>query len=287
MAGNEVCFEVLNGRLMECKDMNGTLENIEVVGSKVYAKAKDIAGHHTLFIRVCAGEYDAWLAADYEILVREVRQEPMEEKPFTPVDISKFFNCNMTEIHKQEYLSPRPDAYSIGVFPNGRYAWEWNHYDHNGLFVDDSSLRSAGGLIRTRSGIPFLTPAEKENVACVSLWDNFPTSQTFPLDGSAQELAILYIATTNAMQTQVENVRITVKYADGSTEVAKLVYPDSIDDWLVPALQKESETYYFNNFNHANVHRIRLNPAKILDSVSIEAVANEVIMGILGISISR
>ena len=287
MAGSELCFEVLNGTLVEYKDMNGTLENIEVVGNKIYAKARQSAGHHTLFLRVQSGAYDAWLAADYEILVKDIPKNPLEEKPFTPVDISKYFNCSLTEIHNQQYLSPRPDAYSIGVFPNGRYAWEWNHYDHNGLFVDDSALRNAGGLIHTCSGIPFLTPAEKENVACVSLWDNFPTTLTVPLDGTGQELAILYAATTNAMQTQVENVRITVEYADGSTEIAKLVYPDSIDDWLVPSLQKESETFYFSRFNHATVHRIRLNPAKALAHVKVEAIANEVIMGIMGVSISR
>ncbi len=287
LEGNQVVFEVQNGRFAEYMDISEALEDISVVGNKVYAKVKAIAGWHTLFIRVKSGKYDGWLAADYEVLVKETPEEPLQEKPFTPVDISKFFNCKLTEIHQQEYLSPRPDAYSIGVFPNGRYAWEWNHYGHNGLFVDDSALRNAGGVIHTDSGIPFATPAENENVACVSLWDNFPTEMAIPLDGKAQELAILFASTTNEMQTAVENVRITVEYADGTTATTRLIFPLNIDDWLVPALQKESETFYFSEFNHATVQRIRLDPTKALANVKIEAIANEVIMGVMGVSISR
>ncbi len=287
LAGNQVMFEVENGKFVDYMDITETLEDIEVVGNKVYAKVKDAKGHHTLFIRVKADEYDAWLAADYEILVKDTKVEPLQEKPFVPVDISKFFNCKLTEIHQQEYLSPRPDAYSIGVFANGRYAWEWNHYGHNGLFVDDSMLRNAGGLIHTNSGIPFLTPADNENVACVTLWDNFPTQITIPLEGSGQELALLFASTTNEMQTAVENARITVEYTDGTKEEKSLVFPLNIDDWLVPALQTESESFYFSKFNHATVQRIRLDPSKTLANVQVEAVANEVIMGVMGVSISR
>ena len=218
---------------------------------------------------------------------KETIEEPLAEKGFEPIDISEFFNCEMTEVHNQEYLSPRPEGYSIGTHPNGRYAWEWNHKGHNMVYVDDSTLRNANGLIHTPSGIPFITPAEGENLACVSLWDNFPNEITIPLSGNAQELAILFIATTNAMQTQVENVRITITYEDGEIEETKLIYPMNIDDWLVPALQKENETFYFNDYNHATVQRIRVFPNKKLVNVKIETIANEVIMGLMGVSISR
>lgn len=287
LAGNEIVFEIIDGEFIELKDASDTLENITVVGNKIYAKVKDIAGHHTLFIRASKNEYDAWLAADYEILKKDVKKESLPENPFEPIDISEFFNCHMTEIHNQEYLSPRPEGYSIGTHPNGRYAWEWNHKGHNMVYVDDSTLRNANGLIHTPSGIPFITPAENKNIVCVSLWDNFPTEITIPLSGSGQELAILYAATTNAMQTQVENVRITVTYEDGETEEKKLIYPINIDDWLVPALQKENETFYFSEYNHATVQRLRVSPDKKLANVKIEAVANEVIMGVIGVSISR
>ena len=284
---NDICFELLNGELIEYTDICESLENITVIGNKIYAKAKKLPGHHTFFIHAKSGDCACWLAADYEIIAKDVQLPPLEEKPFEPVDISAFFNCKMTEVHEQRYMSPRPEGYSIGVFPNGRYAWEWNHGGHNAVCIDDSALRAANGLIHTDSGIPFLTPAEDNNLACVSLWDNFPTEISIPLEGSAQELALLFAATTNAMQTAVENVRITVEYADGESTGTKLVYPINIDDWLVPALQKENESYYFSKYNHATVQRLRLDPTKQLKCVKIKAVANEVIMGVMGVSLSR
>jgi len=286
LSGNEIAFSVTCGEIIEYYDISNTLENIEITGNKIYAKDKTSEGFHTFFIRVKSGEYDAWLPADYEVIKKDKKIEPVSPKAFNPVDISEFFNCEMTKVHEQEYLSPRPEGYSIGVFANGRYAWEWNHIGHNGVLVDDSALRNSGGVIYTRSGIPFATPEKGENIACVSIWDNFPTEMTFPLEGSGQELAMLFVSTTNAMQTAVENARITVTYEDGSEETKSLIYPDSIDDWMVPALQKENESLYFSKFNHATVQKIRLNPSKKLKNVKVEAVANEVILGVIGISIS-
>jgi len=85
----------------------------------------------------------------------------------------------------------------------------------------------------------------------------------------------------------VENARITVTYADGTAEVTKLVYPFNIDDWLTSAVITEAEIFYFNNYNHATVQKIRLDPSRELHSIRIEAIANEVVLGIAGISISR
>ena len=49
----------------------------------------------------------------------------------------------------------------------------------------------------------------------------------------------------------------------------------------------ENETVYFSNYNHGIVQRINLEPEKELAEISMEAIANEVIIGLLGISIRR
>ena len=286
-AGNEIVFSVVDGEICEFNDITETLDNAQIINGKIVAKVKNIPGKHTLFIRVIKDEYDAYIPADYEILEKVTEKKTVPGGSFAPIDISGFFNCNMNEIHIGKFMSPRPEGYSIGVFPNGRYAWEWNHKGHNQLYIDDSNLRNCGGTLYTDSGIPFKTPKENENVVCVSVWDNFPTDMTIPVKDKGEELAILFVSTTNSMQTAVENVRITVNYTDGETEDIKLIYPINIDDWLVPALQTENEIFYFNDFNHATVQRITLNPDKEVASVKIEAIANEVIMGVMGVSIRK
>jgi len=268
-------------------DVSETLRDIKVVGNKVYATARDIPGDHTLFIRAKTGEYDAWLAADYDIVTEETEETPIESENFETVDISEHFNCKMSELHNQSYINPRPEGYSMGMYKNGRYSHNWNQKGRNVVCVDDSLLRNSGGIIRTASGIPFATPAENENIACVSIFDVFPTDTSFSLSGKGKELAVLFVASACCMHTGVENARITVTYTDGTTEEKKLVYPISLDDWLTSALTTEAEIFYFSDYNHASAVRLRLNPEKELSSVKVEAVANELILGVAGISINR
>ncbi len=287
LAGNKVVFKLKDADIAEVFDVSETLDDITVVGNKVYAKTKDVAGNHTLFLRAVSGEYNAWLAADYVIENEDVILEPLEEKPFETVDISKFFNCNLNELHNQAYIHPRPKGFSMGLFQNARYSHNWNQFGRHVVYADDTFFRTSGGTVTSPSGIPFATPAENENLACVSIYERFPTSITVPLSGKGQELAVLFIASTYCMQSYVENVRMTVTYKDGTSSDTSLVYPMDIDDWLTSALTTQSEIFYFNNFNHATVKRIRLDPTKELAGIKIEAIANEVVLGVAGISVSR
>ena len=152
----------------------------------------------------------------------------------------------MTDLHNKAYVHPRPasDHYSMSMYQNGRYSHNWNQKGSDVVYVDDSLLRECGGEVVTPSGIPFITPAENENLACVSIYDVFPTEITFSLDGKGRELALLFVASTCCLHSYVENARITVAYADGTTEQTSLVYPLSIDDWLTSALTTEAEIFY-------------------------------------------
>jgi hypothetical protein len=184
-------------------------------------------------------------------------------------------------------MSPRPAGYSIGSRLNGRYAWDWNQGGHNAVQVDDTVLRQAEGLFHAPSGIGFTTPAKGLNVACASIWDNFPSIIKIPLKGKALELSIFFMGVTNPMQSRVENARFTVTYLDGSTQTVSLVNPENFDDWLNAAIQPQNETVYFSDYNHGIVQRINLDPEKKLTEISVEAIANEVIIGLMGISIRR
>ena len=95
----------------------------------------------------------------------------------------------------------------------------------------------------------------------------------------------MFIASTYWMHAGVENVRFTVTYADGTEQAASLVYPVDIDDWMTSALTTEAENFYFNHFNHATVKHIRIDPTKELAGIRVEAIANEVILGVMGISV--
>lgn len=287
IVGNRIRFELSSGEVAEVCDVSEVLENIVVNGKLVYATVKNIPGDHTLFLRVRDGAYDGWAACDYDIECEQKVLAPRDIKTYESVDLSEFFNCNMTEIHNKDYLNPRPEGYSMGMFRNCRHSHNWTQHGRNVVYIDDSVFRNAGGEVVSPSGIPFKTPATGENVACVSIFDVFPTEFTVPLSGCAKELDILFVAATCFLHAYVENVRITVNYADGTQEKTELVYPLSIDDWLTSALTTEAEIFYFNNYNHATVKSIRLDPARPLKSVNIEAIANDLVFGVAGISLGK
>ena len=286
---SRAAFEIKDGEILDILDVSETLTDVKAVGNKVYATARDVVGDHTLFIRVKNGEYDSWIAADYDIVSEDEPEEKITQYSFETVDISEHFNCKMTEVHNQAYIHPRPasDHYSMSMYQNGRYSHNWTQMGRHVVCIDDSLFRNSGGEVVTPSGIPFATPAENENLACVSIYDVFPTDITFDLGGKGRELAVLFIASTCCLHAYVENARVTVTYSDGTAEETKLVYPLNIDDWLTSALTTKAEIFYFSKCNHASTLRIRLNPEKELRSVKIEAIANELILGIAGISVNR
>ena len=70
-------------------------------------------------------------------------------------------------------------------------------------------------------------------------------------------------------------------------QAVSLVHPVNFDDWLNAAIQTQNETVYFSDYNHGMVQRIELDKEKELAKISIEAIANEVIVGIIGMSVLR
>lgn len=287
--GNKFIFELENGNITGWHEETNTLDILSLSGNRIVGKTPEKNGDYTLFLQVSSGEFRAWspVGLSVERIEDIIENEAVSPAEFEPLDISACFNCSLDKLYSLEYRSPRPEGYSIGTRLNGRYAWEWNHHGHNKIEIDDSILRQSGGIFRTSSGIEFSTPQSGENLACASIWDNFPGELIVPLEGKASELAVFLIGSTNAMQSRVVNAQIRVSYQDGAGEEIKLVNPDNFDDWLQPALQTENETVYFSACNHGIVQRIKLDPERELAAVSIEAVANEIIIGILGISIAR
>ncbi len=286
-SGQRIEFRIDRGLITEIKDPSRCLNGIKQSKMTINAEVNGIPGNHTVFIRIKDRDWDGWLAADIIIDKKPhvIKTTRGNGKSFRPVDISSYFNIHLNEIHKLEYWNPRPKGYSIMAKLNGRFGWDWNQAGSGKVVVDDSKLRSCGGEYVTDNGIRFLTPGKGHNAACISIWENFPDETSFRLSGKGKELAVFFIGVTNPMQSRVENARFTVEYSDGTEEKVSLINPVNFDDWLVAAVQQKNETQYFSDYNHGIIQRIPLDPFKELKALKVRAIANEVITGILGISI--
>lgn len=226
------------------------------------------------------------------------------------------FNSSVTDIFRNEYLSPRSPYTTLQLPKQG--IGEWCHPLH-AVDINDSGLRSSvrEGVLNTKPGVPFRTPAEGRNIAFTSLWDNYPDSLTVPLKGKASRAYLLMAGSTNHMQCHIDNGLIRVYYKDGTCDVMPLRNPDNwppiehifFEDGLAfnrhaPALYrlrlKTGEVS--NNFGEelgfpgasreldggaAVLLEMPLNPDKKLSHLVLETLSNDVVIGLMSITLQR
>lgn len=233
-----------------------------------------------------------------------------------PVVMDKQFNSAVTDIFRNEYLSPRSPYTTLQIPKQG--IGEWCHPLHT-VDIDDSGLRSSvqKGVLNTKLGVPFRTPAEGPNIAFTSLWDNYPDSLTVSLKGKASRAYLLMAGSTNHMQCHIDNGLIRVYYKDGTCDKMALRNPDNwapiehifFEDGMAfnrhaPALYrlrlKTGEVS--NNFGEelgfpgasreldggaAILLEMPLNPDKKLSHLVLETLSNDVVIGLMGITLQR
>jgi len=159
------------------------------------------------------------------------------------VDLSASFNTSVTQIFKNKYLSPRPQQ-----GPTLQMPWQgigdWPHALETAA-IDDSGLRQLAGHtneIILPQGIRFRTPGnpDQQNILFTSRWDNYPAEKEVPLSGKAAHAYFLMAGSTNPMQSQFDNGKIIVTYTDGTTSSLILRNPESW--WPI------QEDYYTDGF---------------------------------------
>jgi hypothetical protein len=238
---------------------------------------------------------------------------------WAPVELAPHFNDRVTQIFKNEYRSPRSPFVSLAMPKQGIGAWA-GHVNETAE-IDDAGLRAAaakgGGKITLPGGVVFATPsaAEAKNVIFVSQWDNYPREATVPLAGRASRVSLLMAGSTNHMQSRFDNGEVVVTYADGSTERLALENPTTwwpieqdyfIDDFqfrvegplpvrvdLKTGAVRVLEAATFKGRGGkvpggaATVLELPLNRDKELKSLTVRALANEVVIGLMAATLAR
>lgn len=233
-----------------------------------------------------------------------------------PVVMDQAFNSSVTDIFRNEYLSPRSPYTTLQIPKQG--IGEWCH-PLKTAEIDDSGLRASvrDGLLQTKLGISFRTPAEGQNIAFTSLWDNYPDSVKIPLKGKATRAYLLLAGSTNHMQCRIDNGVIRIYYTDGTCESLPLVNPDNwapIEQIFFEdgqAFNRQAPSLYrlrlktgvvSNNFGEelgfsgvsreidggaATLLSMPLNKKKKLSHLVLETLSNEVVIGVMGITLQR
>lgn len=155
-----------------------------------------------------------------------------EANSFAPryemVNMDKRFNAFVKDIFRNEYLSPRSPYTTLQIPKQG--IGEWCH-PLLMADIDDSGFRQSirKDVFHTPTGLPFRSPGDtlRQNIVYTSLWDNYPATTSVSLKGKARQACLLMAGSTNHMQCHIDNGLVKVYYKDGSSETLALRNPDT------------------------------------------------------------
>jgi hypothetical protein len=239
--------------------------------------------------------------------------------PQETIDLTPHFNDRLTEIFRPgKYLTPRSPFVSLALPSQGLGYWA-GHMNATAE-IDDTGLRRRAGTIgevKLEGGLRFRTPGEgsANNIVFTSQWDNYPRAVDVPLSGRAKHLHLLMAGSTNAMQSRLDNGEVVVTYEDGSTSRLALRNPETwwpieqdyfIDDYqfrfngplpmrvdLKTGNERQLVAETFKGQGKAvpggaaTVLEMNLDPQKALRSLTVRALANDVVIGLMAATLER
>ena len=279
------------------------------------------SGYNSLFVFARKGETAQWLIYRLKISdpVQEAKDATLSLKnvpsvaSWTQINMDSLKNADVREIYKQKYLSPRPNTVSVRLGSNGYSPWTFHHWRTP---IPEIGLDKAGALKSgenqiTACKVPFRWNAtQKNNILFTSLWDNYPREVSIKVGDKAKAIYFLVCGSTNVMQCNIANAVIEVHYADGSVDDLKLVPP--LNYWNLspidpktPSPDQESRTYYTTETDRfclpkqlpetvelgknctAMILNLSLKPNMEVSNVKLKTLSQEVVVGLIGISLLK
>jgi hypothetical protein len=265
-------------------------------------------GFHLLFARIdCDVSYYQHIklkiksTATEKAKAEKLPQQANEGGKWSQVDISAQYNGDICSIFKQKYESPRPNTASARIGYDGWSAWtfRWWRFPTPEIKLDNvSKLLNADGLMKTPQNALFKAPVGDKNIAFSSLWDNWPDSVTVPVEKQGDQLWLLVCGSTNAMQGRIDNAVLRFRYADGVEETLNLYPP--FNYWSLCKFGSLDYTYERDAFSlpknpplqvqlgqncRAMVYGWKMRPNVVLKSITLESLSQEVVIGLMGVSV--
>ncbi len=313
--------------ISEVNNPQAALSDIRKEAAKLNGKATGTLGHRTVFARVSQGKLDWWqpLAVEFIeakpaapiVFTTDWSKKLPSSVKLDIVLLEPFFNEQANRIFKKDYVSPRSPNVSLALPRHGYGSW---CHPKDSFDVNDAGIRNAAGKsnrIVLPNGVPLATPGEAgaKNIAFVSRWDNFPQEITVPLSGNASKIYLLMAGSTDGMKSRRDNGEIIITYADGTTTRLALENPTTwwpidqdyfIDDYafkrsgplpvridlMTGKIRVLDEKTFAGKGRKvvggaATVLDVVMDPTKEVKSLTVRAIANEVVIGLMSATLQR
>ncbi len=266
-----------------------------------------------------ARENDSSAMVEYVAPVKKNLPELADIQPkgkLVELSMDKTFNANVSDIFKNEYLSPASPYTTLRIPKQG--IGEWCHPELS-ADIDDSVFRSkiSNGEFATGLGVAFRSPKQGHNIAYTSLWDNYPDSISINVRGKYSKAYLLLAGSTNHMQSRIANGVVVATYSDGTSQCLQLVNPDNwcpieqdyfIDDKAFCAAGRPYRLHFGSGAvsrnlgdvldikgvygreipgGAAQILTLPLNPAKKLVNITLRTLSNDVVIGLMAVTFEK
>jgi hypothetical protein len=302
-------WTVAPGKLTSVNDPQGALAEPQVEGDRIAARWGARPGHVVVLADVQVGELPQRLVYkcridDPDAAARAAVQTPRQVPPaaqWATVDVRRHLNGDVRTIFQQAYLSPRPETVSLRLGTDGWSAWTFTHWGDKPPLIglqNLAQLKDASGVLVTPQGARFQVWDDARNIAFTSRWDNWPRTITVPVGQSAEVAWLLVAGSTFPMHFRIANAVLRFRYADGVEERLDLVpplnywnlsswggldYDSTVDAFALPA--EPPPQVQLGQECRAMVLSWKLRRDVALESVTLETLSPEVVVGLMGLSL--
>jgi hypothetical protein len=302
-------------------DEQGVLTDARIASGVLTAQLARRTGHASLLVETERGGMPRYQVVHLEVSDPQAdnlkSSQQLSAVPqgahWTTVDLSASHNADLRGIYLQKYLSPRPETISTRIGTDGYSPWTFPHWKSTAPTISfdlASKLldpKDPGHLL-TPQGVPFAWSETERNVAFTSLWENYPSAITVPVGRKAEAIWFLVAGSTTVMQCRIANAVLHLNYEDGTEERLELIPPYNYWNLCpikpnVGAAGQSSRTYYSSELDafaapkpwpeivelgtncKAMLLNRRLKPGVVLKSVRLETLSQEVVVGLMGMSL--
>ncbi len=315
-----------NARITDFRDTQRILANPTLRDGVLRGAVQCDPGPGLLFVLSGKKECETWLPVSLRIEGEAPKQMPaVWAAPRLPdrdlarwnlIDLKSAYNSTILEALgkvSKEATPPPPGASTVG-FDYWKDHLGARHHGDPVQVPSDAAWRAkvgADSVAWTTDGIPFKTAKEGPNIGIVTQAGAFPTTIEFPVNASGKTLYLMLSGMSFPTQSYVPNLRVTLEYENGDTDSKDLVSPIDIGDcwstwcgrWHDTAAngfenlggrfgpagssQVQDITKPVNVDTEAHLVAFDLRPGALLKSVRLDAVANDVIFGVMGATVLR
>ncbi len=319
--GDTVQLKLTGATIVSINDLQKILSKVKISNGVLTGTLTNNRGHHTLIANVLVGTAPQKQIIYFNITGKQLKESEklkyVTEIPVNPVwscvNMDNIFNADVRTIYQQKYMSPRPNTVSARIGTDGYSAWTFLFWKQSPPIIKLDSVvhpKNDTSRIITQQQIPFQWNNFSKNIAFTSLWDNWPKKITVPVQQKGQAVWLMVAGSTNQMQCDIANAMIIFTYADKSIDTLLLVppynywnlspinivagaagqesrgdYTNVVDAFAVP--KPWPQTVQLGENCRAILLNRKLKSDVELKSIILQTLSQEVVVGLMGITIMK